>query len=80
MDSAGLYRRWEVRGRRPDATHPDRCGKLHCHGVAFALPPRGLRIVPRFQPDGRVRFELIGEDRWGELDGLLRRVAGALRG
>ncbi len=38
----------EVRRRRPGAIHPDLCPKLHLRGVAFSIPPRGLRVLPSF--------------------------------
>lgn len=74
------YRRLEVQHRRPDAAHPDRCRKLRLRGVAFALPPRGLRITPRFAPDGRARVELAGADPWPQTAALCRRAAKAMVG
>jgi hypothetical protein len=57
--AAPAVRELEVRRRRAGALHPDACPKLHLVGVAFAVPPRELRIVPRFD-GGQVRAEVAG--------------------
>ena len=52
-------RELEVRRRRAGALHPDACAKLHVAGAAFAVPPRGVRIVPRFA-GAEASVEVIG--------------------
>ena len=54
-----MRRRWkelEVARRFPlgRAAHPDDCLALTIQGVNWALPPRGLRVVPRFRDGGAV--------------------------
>ena len=51
--------------------HGDLCPKLTLHGVEFAIPPRGVRISPRF--DGpSVRLDVIWPG--GDLDADARRL------
>ena len=80
MDSHQRYLRLEVEHRRSTAAHPDRCLKLRLHGVAFALPSRGVRITPRFDDRGRARLMWVGDDQWDDVADLLPRVAGSLNG
>ncbi len=72
-------RRLEVQSRKADAPHPDRCAKLHLRGVAFALPPRGLRVYPIFDAAGEATVRVDGVDRWPRIPGLLKRLARRLR-
>ena len=56
-DELTYYKRLEAETRRPSApgvVHPDRCPKLPIRGVAWAVPPRGERIMPVFDDDGQV--------------------------
>jgi len=66
----------EVAARRGlgEALHPDQCPKLRLYGVDFAIPPRGLRVVPRFDSDGKASLEMTGVEDWPELESLLERV------
>ena len=50
--------------------HPDQCPKLTLHGVGFAIPPRGMRIVPEFGPGG-VTVSATEVERWPEAKKLL---------
>lgn len=63
-------KRWkelEVSRRLPVgwAAHPDDCETLTIKGVDWALPSRGLRVVPVFQ-DGRAVLSMAGADQWPE--------------
>jgi len=74
--AAEQYRAMEVAARRPvgaGVRHPDRCAKLTLHGVDFAVPRRGIRIVPDFRPAG-VTISAEGADHWPEAQGLLDRL------
>jgi len=78
-DQLDHYKRLERDRRRPlgRAPHPDRCPKLRIRGVEWALPPRQVRIAPRFGPDG---VELVASQQRpsAELAGL-RTALAALR-
>ena len=53
----------ESAARRPiggDVLHPDRCAKLMILGVAFAIPPRRVRIGPVFA-GGKTARAIIDE-------------------
>jgi hypothetical protein len=68
------WQRLEVASRRPvgpGSRHPDECPKLTLRGAAFAIPPRGLRVVPEFGPQG-VSVSVAGTRDWPEADNLLR--------
>jgi len=69
------WKRIEAAARRPlgQAAHPDDCPKLLIRRVAWAIPPRGLRVVPRFDVAG-VRLSVSGEDGWPEAAQLVRAV------
>ena len=59
----GARQRWkelEVARRLPlgRAAHPDDCLALTIKGVDWALPPRGIRVVPRFR-DGGAALEVL---------------------
>lgn len=60
-DQLLYFKRLRAHGAKPvtdGVPHGDLCPKLTLHGVAFAIPPRGVRMVPRF--DGpAVRFETV---------------------
>jgi hypothetical protein len=67
------YVRLEARARRAvgdGAVHPDLCPKLTLHGVAFAIPPRDIRVLPEFSAAG-VTMSIVGLDRWPEADRVL---------
>ena len=74
------YRRLEIDRRRPGAMHPDACCKLLLHGVAFAIPPRGLRVRPAFDSAGRAKLRFVGADRWPRVAEVLARVARVVAG
>jgi len=68
----------EVTSRLPlsRAAHPDDCMTLTVRGVDWALPPRGLRVVPRFTA-GRAELERQGGRAWpgaNRLVDLARRI------
>jgi hypothetical protein len=68
------YRQLETRARRKvggHVLHPDLCPKLTLHGVGFAIPPRGARIVPAFGPGG-VTVSTAGLEGWPQARELLR--------
>jgi len=70
------YRKLEAGARRTHGTgalHPDQCPKLALHGVEFAIPPRGVRIAPKFTGD-EVLVSMAGEDDWPEADELVAPV------
>ncbi len=74
------YKQIEVACRRkmPEAMHPDACPKLRLHGVDFAIPPRGLRVVPKFDADGKATLDVSGGDDWPEVPALLERLVESL--
>jgi hypothetical protein len=72
------FKEMEVAHRRGGAIHPDRCPKLRLHGADFAIPPRGLRVRPRFDAAGDAIVELRGVDDWPEVQDLLARAGKAL--
>ena len=72
------YVRLEARARRAvgeGVLHPDQCPKLTLRGVAFAIPSRGVRVVPEFAADG-VRASIAGLDSWPEADRVLQLAEG----
>jgi hypothetical protein len=70
------YSQMEVANRRPGSLHPDECPKLRLHGVDFAIPPRGLRIVPKFDGD-TVSVSVGGVEDWPEAVAVTTRLAEA---
>jgi hypothetical protein len=74
------FKDMEVAHRHGGALHPDRCPKLRLHGVDFAVPPRGLRVRPRFNAGDAVALELRGVEDWPEIQGLLAQAGKALSG
>jgi hypothetical protein len=72
------FKEMEVASRRSGALHPDRCPKLRLHGADFAIPPRGLRVRPRFDASGAAAIELRGVDNWPEVQSLLAQAGKAL--
>ena len=72
VSQLGYYKQLELATRRPDALHPDACSKLKIRGVAWAIPPRGLRIVPSFCGD-QVELRTAAGD-WPQARRLLALV------
>ena len=70
------FREMEARARRKGVTHPDQCPKLRLQGVDFAIPPRGVQIVPTFDDEGKATLTVEGVEQWPEIEGLLARLAG----
>jgi len=75
------FKQMEVDARRGvgEALHPDQCPKLCLHGVDFAIPPRGLRVVPQFDAEGKASLDMAGVEDWPELSGLLARAGEATK-
>ena len=73
------FRNMEGSARRgaSEAKHPGQCPKLRFHGVDFAIPPRGLRVVPKFGSDGQVTLDVDGVDEWPEVQAIINRAGPA---
>ena len=74
MSDLATFRALEVTSRRKvggRVRHPDACPKLLIRGAAWAIPPRGIEVVPRFT-GGRVTAEVAAAEAWPEADELLR--------
>lgn len=77
-DELTYYKRLEAETRRPSGpgvVHPDRCPKLPIRGVAWAVPPRGVQIIPSFGQDGKVvEVTTSCDESWPEIDALVEAV------
>lgn len=60
------------------AIHPDSCPKLHLHGVAFAIPPRGGQIVPSFADEGDATMTKENRITYPEADALIQLYSGLI--
>ena len=76
------FRQMEVQARKTasHALHPDQCPKLRLHGVDFAIPPRGLRVCPQFDGEGKATLTVDGVEQWPEIEELLPRVGEVTEG
>lgn len=75
-DERTRWKELEVARRRPlgQAAHPDDCLRLSAKGVDWALPRRGLRVVPKFGHGGRVALEVQGKRDWPDAARLVEAV------
>ena len=75
VEELNYYKRLERDRRRPlgQAAHPDDCPKLRIRGVAWAVPPRGVRVAPRFCPGG-LKLAVTEAEDWPELTELREAV------
>jgi len=75
-DERTRWKQLEVARRRPlgQAAHPDDCFRLTAKGVDWALPRRGVRIVPKFGDNGKVALDVQGKRDWPDAARLVKCV------
>ena len=74
MHDGSYYRELEVKSRRSGSLHPDQCPKLAIHGAEWSIPPRGTRVVPKFNADGTITAQAAGDDECPEADAFVERI------
>ena len=70
QEATAHYKKLRNSAERPGVPHGDLCPKLVLHGVEWAIPARGVRVVPQFGPDG-VTVEPPGDGGWPDAARLL---------
>ncbi len=68
-DELNHWKQLEVDSRKPlsECAHPDDCPHLTIKGVAWAIPRRGLKLVPTFGDDGAT-LAVQGGDDWPDAE------------
>ena len=65
------YKALAASALRKGVPHPDLCPKLKIHGAAWAIPPRGQRVVPQINDAGAVTGIVADTaDTWPEIAAL----------